>query len=71
MTRTQRLLKGARLLGAIALILAATGGPAATLACKDSTGSCCNVCMTGKACGNTCIQASDTCTQPSGCACNG
>lgn len=50
MTRRQRLLKIARLVGAIGLTLAATGAPAATLACKDRIGSCSKVCTTGKAC---------------------
>lgn len=32
---------------------------------------CCKACHKGKACGNTCIKKSNTCTQPKGCACNG
>jgi hypothetical protein len=32
--------------------------------------SCCRVCTVGKACGNTCIERSDTCHVPTGCACN-
>lgn len=31
---------------------------------------CCRVCDAGKACGDTCIDASLTCSAPSGCACN-
>lgn len=31
---------------------------------------CCRVCSTGKACGNSCIQASKTCHKGRGCACN-
>jgi len=68
----KRMWRIVRLTGVVALTLAATGGP---LACggKSATGSsgCCKVCRTGKACGDTCIQASDTCHQPTGCACNG
>ena len=30
---------------------------------------CCRTCTTGKACGDSCISASKTCTKPSGCAC--
>ena len=41
----------------------------ATSAC-DSTGPCCKVCSTGKACGDTCISASEICHAGSGCACN-
>ena len=33
--------------------------------------TCCRVCTTGKACGDSCIQAGLTCHQPPGCACNG
>ncbi len=32
---------------------------------------CCNVCQAGtRACGDTCIDASATCDEPTGCACN-
>lgn len=33
--------------------------------------SCCKICTTGKACGNSCISRRYTCHQPPGCACNG
>ncbi|MBC8254281.1 MAG: SH3 domain-containing protein [Ardenticatenia bacterium] len=33
--------------------------------------SCCKICTTGKACGNSCIARWKTCHQPPGCACNG
>ncbi len=33
--------------------------------------SCCRVCTTGKACGNSCINRNYTCRQPPGCACDG
>lgn len=32
--------------------------------------SCCRMCTTGKACGNSCINRNLTCRQPAGCACN-
>lgn len=32
--------------------------------------NCCDVCTTGKACGDTCIAESATCREPYGCACN-
>lgn len=32
--------------------------------------SCCRVCRTGKACGNSCISRTAQCHQPTGCACN-
>lgn len=37
----------------------------------DSGGSCCRVCTSGQACGNSCISSSYTCRQPPGCACDG
>lgn len=33
--------------------------------------SCCKVCKTGKACGDTCIARDKTCRTSGGCACNG
>lgn len=33
--------------------------------------SCCRVCTTGQACGNSCIARTARCRQPPGCACNG
>jgi hypothetical protein len=33
--------------------------------------SCCRICVTGKACGGSCIAKTATCNQPTGCACNG
>ena len=33
--------------------------------------TCCRVCTTGKACGDTCINRDFTCHTPPGCACNG
>lgn len=33
--------------------------------------SCCKICTTGKACGNSCISRRYNCHQPPGCACNG
>jgi len=32
---------------------------------------CCKVCKKGKACGDSCIAKSKTCTKSPGCACNG
>ncbi len=73
MNRVRWIWKRVRLAAALGLTLAAASGPPLTAACsKDSTGSsCCKVCTTGKACGDTCIQKTDTCNQPPGCACNG
>lgn len=31
---------------------------------------CCKICLGGKACGNSCIQADYNCNQPQGCACD-
>jgi hypothetical protein len=33
--------------------------------------ACCMICTTGKACGDACIERTDTCTADEGCACNG
>lgn len=52
----------------VPVVLVTASGP---VSCKDSTGSCCKVCRDGKACGDTCISKSDTCTKGPGCACNG
>lgn len=32
--------------------------------------ACCKICRTGKACGDSCIKKSHTCTKPPGCACD-
>ena len=32
--------------------------------------SCCKICRKGKACGNSCIRKTYTCSKPPGCACN-
>lgn len=50
------------------------GASAPTIsACSEATGpdGCCKVCTTGKACGDSCINASQTCSKGAGCACNG
>lgn len=36
----------------------------------DKEDHCCVVCSTGKACGDTCIAATDTCRVGAGCACD-
>jgi|GEM_PF-3332150 len=33
--------------------------------------TCCKVCRKGKACGNSCISRSYSCSKPPGCACDG
>lgn len=38
--------------------------------CGGGGDSCCKVCSTGKACGDTCIAANQTCHTSGGCACN-
>lgn len=41
--------------------------------CSDgptSSGTCCKVCSTGKACGDSCINKDETCHKGAGCACN-
>ncbi len=36
----------------------------------EVSSTCCKICRTGKACGNSCISVSKTCHQPPGCACD-
>jgi len=43
--------------------------PASAPACRPAD-KCCRVCSAGKACGNSCIQASKVCHKGRGCACN-
>jgi hypothetical protein len=61
--------------GLVALTLTAPlGFTTSTTGCAETTtgtGSCCRVCTTGKACGDSCISASATCNVGPGCACNG
>jgi len=52
------------LLGAAPVLTGCGEGP-------TSSGKCCKVCTTGKACGDTCIAKDATCKTPGGCACNG
>lgn len=47
------------------------GSPNTTGPSAPPRSPCCRVCTTGKACGDTCIDASRTCSTPPGCACNG
>lgn len=62
-----------RLLIRAAVLLPLLAGSASSVsACKDSTApGCCRICREGKACGDTCIERSDTCHVGPGCACNG
>ena len=48
-----------------------TGAPGTGDSGGGSDTSCCKICKTGKACGDSCISKSDTCHQPPGCACDG
>jgi hypothetical protein len=50
-----------------------SGAIPAVSGCSDASGSslCCKVCSLGKACGDSCINASETCHTAGGCACNG
>jgi len=38
---------------------------------SETSAQCCKVCRKGKACGNSCIKKTYTCTNPPGCACDG
>lgn len=53
----------------------AASSPHARIAVSDETSctprsSCCKVCSTGKACGDSCISRSYICRKEKGCACN-
>ena len=37
---------------------------------KAGAPKCCKVCVTGKACGDSCINHNKACTKPPGCACD-
>ena len=45
--------------------------PIESVASFLQTAQCCKICRKGKACGNSCINRSYTCTKPPGCACDG
>lgn len=60
-----------RLFMLLALPLLVSAAPVATTACATLGGSCCRVCRTGKACGDSCIERSKNCNVGPGCACNG
>lgn len=76
-TQNQRLYKVRRMnyklriakLAAAAAAFALAGSVPALQGCGGGD-SCCRVCSTGKACGDSCIPTSQTCSQPTGCACN-
>lgn len=53
-------------------LLSGTSDPERSFAssCRPRA-SCCRVCESGRACGNSCISASKTCRKGTGCACNG
>lgn len=46
-------------------------GQAASESESLANSGCCKICTVGKACGDTCISRSYTCTKGPGCACDG
>lgn len=62
-------------LGPLSLVLVLTSSAPLMTACSDGptgpSGTCCKVCRSGKACGDTCIAKDKTCNTSGGCACNG
>lgn len=64
-----------RFLLPLAVMLLLGGSTPLMSACAEPgpTGAktCCRVCTTGKACGDSCIARDKTCRVGSGCACNG
>jgi hypothetical protein len=68
MQRILRLLRVA----ALALPIAVSASVPMLQGCGGGgdSSSCCKVCDVGKACGDTCIAATDTCRSSGGCACN-
>ncbi len=55
----------------IALVLMFAAQGLNSCGSDTGTGSCCKVCTSGKACGDSCISASATCHEGPGCACDG
>lgn len=43
---------------------------AQSLPADDQLAACCKICRKGKACGNSCISRTKTCTKGKGCACD-
>lgn len=72
MKRLPPLLKVARL-AVVLMPLAATSASVPLLQGCGGGGSdhCCKTCTNGKACGDSCIPANETCHVGAGCACNG
>lgn len=46
-------------------------GSSSTDSLMADSKKCCKICKKGKACGDSCIAKSKTCTKAPGCACNG
>jgi hypothetical protein len=46
------------------------GSSAPSISTSETSEACCKICTIGKACGNTCIEATKTCHVGVGCACN-
>lgn len=70
-----RILRALRF-AAVGLAMAASAGSITMLqGCggsgSSSSGGCCKVCTTGKACGDTCIPVTQQCRTTGGCACDG
>jgi hypothetical protein len=67
--------RGVVIVGVVAAFVALVG-PAAAQAGNEAPNACipasqcCRICHVGKACGNSCIQATRTCHKGRGCACN-
>ncbi len=57
--------------GGAALTGCDASDPAGPIGPPTGGSSCCRVCTTGRACGDSCINRNYTCNQPPGCACNG
>jgi hypothetical protein len=55
---------------ALAFLLALAVTACAGSSDEDGAATCCKICSDGKACGDSCIEATKTCEAGPGCACN-
>lgn len=57
----------------VALLVGTSSAPGLCIEVDQvrSQQTCCRICSTGKACGNSCINRQLTCHKPPGCACDG
>lgn len=62
---------GVCVLGLVAWLALSGGDDTGRADPTPTPDSCCKVCRSGTACGDTCIDADEACTEAAGCACQG